>query len=555
MRLFQIIIKSSALSLLLLVLALIFSAPEPMNAAGIASGTQLTKDGGLKQGTDWSPDGKWIAYGLKGEIYLVPAQGGTPVNATASLEYECVNPHFSSDSKQIFFTYMPTGTTTGEGSIMTVKGVYKPDSLLTGEAKFKFATDNSQGKKNVSVTFDFAAANLHFVSDAGSVPDVFADIGGFFDIFTATGTLNGKSGYLYEICGWGESDINPSGHFVMSIMDKDNKYIYNNWDGFGNFSNASVVTSGKLNFNHLQSSMSVEIDALLNKTAVIMPNASQGIYSSDGKYFVYRENTSDLLKVYDTQSKTAKNILQPDDLFWWTHSAFSADGTQVYATVMGADGIFKFFKVPRAGGNSVRLTKDFPGIEWRPDTSPDGKWVLFETFKDVGYYYTSDGWVKSYLLEVATGKVTPVFPDDFYSGGASFSPDGKKICYLRQADPAKNDFDLYVTDFTSPTVTQVQENESIPAVFNLYQNSPNPFNPSTTIQYSLPAGIGHLNLNIYDMRGALVRTLAGGNAHPGRYSVVWDGKDMTGKNVSSGMYVYRLKAGAFTESRKMLLMR
>jgi hypothetical protein len=98
--------------------------------------------------------------------------------------------------------------------------------------------------------------------------------------------------------------------------------------------------------------------------------------------------------------------------------------------------------------------------------------------------------------------------------------------------------------------------KATPIRFALMQNNPNPFNPTTTIHYSIPAGTtGNLILNIYDMRGALVRTLAGGSAHSGLYSVVWDGKDMAGKSVSSGMYVYHLKAGAFTESRKMLLMR
>ncbi|MFC1539409.1 right-handed parallel beta-helix repeat-containing protein [Candidatus Latescibacterota bacterium] len=96
----------------------------------------------------------------------------------------------------------------------------------------------------------------------------------------------------------------------------------------------------------------------------------------------------------------------------------------------------------------------------------------------------------------------------------------------------------------------------VPGSFMLYQNAPNPFNPLTTIEYAIPAGKSeYVILNVYDIRGALVRTLVDHIGSPGIHSVVWDGTDESGNNVSSGIYIYMLQAGEFRKSNKMILMR
>ena len=96
----------------------------------------------------------------------------------------------------------------------------------------------------------------------------------------------------------------------------------------------------------------------------------------------------------------------------------------------------------------------------------------------------------------------------------------------------------------------------LPRAFGLKQNYPNPFNPSTTIAYSIPEGYtGSVSLRVYDIRGSLVRTLVEGTMAEGNYSVSWDGKDRSGRVVSSGIYFYRLEAGGFAQVRKMLLLK
>jgi hypothetical protein len=95
----------------------------------------------------------------------------------------------------------------------------------------------------------------------------------------------------------------------------------------------------------------------------------------------------------------------------------------------------------------------------------------------------------------------------------------------------------------------------LPESYALGQNHPNPFNPNTTIDYSVPVGGGNVSLKIYDVSGRLVRTLVNGHRPAGNWNATWDGKDSRGMNVATGIYFYQLKAIGFSETRKMVLMK
>ena len=97
----------------------------------------------------------------------------------------------------------------------------------------------------------------------------------------------------------------------------------------------------------------------------------------------------------------------------------------------------------------------------------------------------------------------------------------------------------------------------LPRSFDLEQNSPNPFNPSTTIAFSVPTGQGAqaVRLSVHDIRGRLIRTLVDEVREPGRYTIYWDGGDSSGRRVASGVYFYRLQAGPFSSTRKMVLLK
>ncbi|HYW68657.1 MAG TPA: FlgD immunoglobulin-like domain containing protein, partial [bacterium] len=87
------------------------------------------------------------------------------------------------------------------------------------------------------------------------------------------------------------------------------------------------------------------------------------------------------------------------------------------------------------------------------------------------------------------------------------------------------------------------------------ENCPNPFNPVTRIAYDVPVPGGRVELAVYGVSGALVRRLLDEVTRPGRHVALWDGTDGAGRQVSSGIYFYRLTAPGFTEQRKMVLLK
>ncbi|MFQ6093584.1 MAG: cohesin domain-containing protein [bacterium] len=111
----------------------------------------------------------------------------------------------------------------------------------------------------------------------------------------------------------------------------------------------------------------------------------------------------------------------------------------------------------------------------------------------------------------------------------------------------------------------------VPVSYRLDQNRPNPFNPSTTIRYAIPSreqrarsegmGVGsalyalRTTLKVYNLLGQEVRTLVDEAKQPGYYTVTWDGRDSDGRLAASGIYFYRLEAGDFGVTKKMVLMR
>ena len=103
------------------------------------------------------------------------------------------------------------------------------------------------------------------------------------------------------------------------------------------------------------------------------------------------------------------------------------------------------------------------------------------------------------------------------------------------------------------------QNNIRPGHFSLGQNFPNPFNPSTTIAFELRPEYQvseiHASVKIYNLRGQLVKTLIDALLPPGRYEVIWDGRDCGGKKVASGIYLYSLKTSQGQTTRKMILLK
>ncbi len=105
------------------------------------------------------------------------------------------------------------------------------------------------------------------------------------------------------------------------------------------------------------------------------------------------------------------------------------------------------------------------------------------------------------------------------------------------------------------------ETPAMPEAYSISQNYPNPFNPYTTISFNLKAQSTNYDkpvrttLNIYNIKGQLVKTLLDEEKSPGNYSIIWEGKDNYGREVASGIYFYKLKTSDYAETKKMILVR
>jgi len=122
--------------------------------------------------------------------------------------------------------------------------------------------------------------------------------------------------------------------------------------------------------------------------------------------------------------------------------------------------------------------------------------------------------------------------------------------YFSTVEAAVDDVEILLTGmYREPADVE----EQVLAGFGLAQNSPNPFNPYTTIRFSLESA-SLTRLMIYDVQGRIVRRLVDGVRRAGSHAIVWDGRDGTGNAVPSGIYLYRLESGPQSQTRKMILL-
>lgn len=115
---------------------------------------------------------------------------------------------------------------------------------------------------------------------------------------------------------------------------------------------------------------------------------------------------------------------------------------------------------------------------------------------------------------------------------------------------------LAVKFTTTPPDSFVVNEDMVQSIlpFDLKQNYPNPFNPETKISFNLK-NKADVNLEIFNLKGQKIRTLVAANMSKGQHQIVWNGKDDNGINVSSGVYIYKMKSSGFSQMKKMILMK
>jgi Tol biopolymer transport system component len=266
--------------------------------------------------------------------------------------------------------------------------------------------------------------------------------------------------------------------------------------------------------------------------------------------------------------------------FW--DPIFSPDDTQIIvcgvdydsSTNDGQTFSSELFMIPIQGGNPEQLTysettNNHQEIIIRPRFSQDEQNIIFEKRT----LSSNEELINTGLLSynTLTSETTELIESPNCLVSYAWSPDGTKYCYENKETIKAEDLfawkpsegktqeiiRLYTCDLDINALlkkTSANDNTEKPSSFKLIGNYPNPFNPTTTINFSLPE-TGFVSLNIYNITGQKVRDLVSENMEPGDHSVLWDGRDEYGSMVSSGMYLSQLRMGNNVQIHKMTMVK
>ena len=178
-------------------------------------------------------------------------------------------------------------------------------------------------------------------------------------------------------------------------------------------------------------------------------------------------------------------------------------------------------------------------------TTAEIRWTSYDVDTVDISYSRDDGetWLAAATgVDASSGSYTWVIPDVYTAE-----------CRLKISDPGNPDV-WDVSDGIMTIDSETGVDDELPVEFALYQNHPNPFNPSTTINFTLPES-GHATLTVFNLAGQTVRTLVDEPMAAGNHTIVWDGRDDAGNAVAAGVYLTQLNAGGRVAAGKMVLVK
>ena len=304
------------------------------------------------------------------------------------------------------------------------------------------------------------------------------------------------------------------------------------------------------------------VNITTGEVRTFVDEAQDGNMSPDGRYLAYTWWASGDdrgkkwgVKILDLQAGEIRMLASQG-----TIPCFTPDSKYViYSNVTGSN--MNLFKAPVTGGTPEQITffnrMTLVPSAADPVVSPDGEWILFDWREWIPEILSVVTHIGAYNIK--TKETLKIFPNAECSATRPlWSPDGKKFAYSRENRKVSGyDHCVYISDFPPASVESslpTSVAEAAPAGFAITGNYPNPFNPSTTISFTLPTS-GTAALAVYDITGRKVRNLVNGVLSAGSHEAVWNGRDENGKPVSSGVYIARLRSEGNAVSTRMMLVK
>ena len=179
-------------------------------------------------------------------------------------------------------------------------------------------------------------------------------------------------------------------------------------------------------------------------------------------------------------------------------------------------------------------------VQWSKNSEPDlANYNIYRSTTS-GFYPTLSDWIET---------VDNLFTE--YVDSTNIEPHLDYYYWISAIDSSGNESGF--SDEAAVTTLRIL-NDNLTTAYVLKQNTPNPFNPATSIEYTIPFD-AKVNIVIYDLMGNEIKTLINDYREVGQYTINWDGTNHTGQFVSGGIYFYKLQAGDFIQTKKMVLLR
>jgi hypothetical protein len=239
------------------------------------------------------------------------------------------------------------------------------------------------------------------------------------------------------------------------------------------------------------------------------------------------------------------------------------DGTELYIACTGGTGIQKFYSSDGTFGfyqfekligdygiaaQTVQLDRKgrlWVGVDYNNVTAPDN-------FARYDCWDLNTMTIVERIVSTWNALGEAPLLSDFQEGafnmtrGLAFSNDMKKAYVV--------DFNRGVQEWEYDGTSNAEQPKAIPEGFALSQNYPNPFNPTTNFSYSVPKA-SDVRIAVYDLFGREIKTLVNESKDAGTYSITWNGRDNNNKQVSTGVYFYKMQTAGFEKTMKMMLMK
>lgn len=444
-------------------------------------------------------------------------------------------------------------------------------------------------------------------STAGAWADY--DNDGFLDLFVAN--KNGENNLLYHNngdgtfiqitegaivndggnsrgCAWGDYNMDGFPDLFVANNQQENNFLYqNNGDGtFTQVTDMDVVNDAGGSWNGCWGDCDGDGDPDL---FVVNDGELDFFYQNNGGTLVRSELGEATMEVTDSRSAAWGDCDKDGDL----DLVVGVRNGESRLYINQGNGIFYLYMIPDQGDARGAVWGDYDGDgDLDLFVSNNGTTNNLYTHSDNDYHYveiklqgtssnadgvgakvyvtaTIEGKSRTQMQEIAsqagTGLIAHFGLKDATSiekvqvqwpSGIVWESDEVGIDQLVTITEPEEDVVLPVDQSQGEEVilSEVNRNGALPTSYQLYQNHPNPFNPVTTIKYDIPES-GRVRIAIYDIKGQEVAVLFDGVRSAGYYEASWDGRDRTGNQMPSGLYVSQLISEKIVQTRKMVLMR